>query len=103
VRFRARAATFIRSAEGYLKRVRRNDDFVTRLHCLLTTVIDQLIQDSELPAQDVEYAALMWITLFGERVFVDLNTSLDWPWERIGQHLSATLLNALGGSSRIPA
>jgi AcrR family transcriptional regulator len=93
----ARAATFIRSAEGYLERVRRGDDFVTRLHRLLTTVIGQLIEDGDLPARDIEYAALMWITLFDERVLVDLEASLGWTWERISRHLSATLLAALGG------
>jgi AcrR family transcriptional regulator len=94
----ARAATFIRSAEGYLERVRRGDDFVTRLHRLLTNVISQLIEDGDLPPRDVDYAALMWITLFDERVLVDLEASLGWTWERISQHLSATLLAALGGS-----
>jgi AcrR family transcriptional regulator len=94
----ARAATFIRSAEGYLERVRRQDGLVTRLHRLLTTVIDQLVHDGDLPAQDPEYAALMWITLFDERVLVDLSASLGWTRERISQHLSATLLAALGGS-----
>lgn len=91
----ARAATFIRTAEGYLERVRRQDEFVIQLHRLLTTAIGQLVQDGDLPAQDLDYAALMWITLFDERVLVDLNTSLGWTWERISRHLSATLLAAL--------
>lgn len=91
----ARAVTFIRSAEGYLERVRREDEVVTRLHRLLTTVIGQLVQDGDLPAQDVDYAVLMWITLFDERVLVDLETSLGWTWERISRHLSATLIAAL--------
>jgi hypothetical protein len=42
----------------------------------------------------------MWITLFDERVLVDLHVSLGWTWERISQHLSATLLAALGGGDQ---
>ncbi|WP_298228972.1 TetR/AcrR family transcriptional regulator [Gryllotalpicola sp.] len=92
----ARAATFIRSAEGYLERVRRGDDLLVRLHQLLTTVIGQLVDDGDLPRQDVEYATLTWVTLFDERVLVDLESGLGWGWKKISRHLSATTLAALG-------
>lgn len=94
----ARAATFIRSAEGYLERVRRGDAVASQLHRLLVVDIEQLIEDGELPEQNSDYAVLMWVTLFDERVFVDLATSLGWDEETIARHLSTTLIKALGGS-----
>lgn len=97
----ARAATFIRSAEGYLERVRAGDPFVLHLHAqVLIPVIDQLISDGVLPDQSRDYAALIWITLFDERVLVDLAGVLDWDVDRIATRLRTTLLGALRASNQ---
>lgn len=96
----ARAATFIRSAEGYLERVRSGDPFVHHLHTeVLVPVIDRLIADGVLPDQNRDYAALVWITLFDERVLIDLAEALDWDVDRIADRLRTTLVGALGSGS----
>jgi len=41
----------------------------------------------------------MWVTLFDERVLVDLETGLGWEAEQIARRLSSTLLAALGASA----
>ncbi len=99
----ARAATFIRSAEGFIERVKSGNDLVVRLDRALGEVVRQLIEGGVIPAQDVRYAVLVWITLFDERVLVDLDAGLGWSRPRIVKHLSATVLAALGGSPAEPA
>jgi AcrR family transcriptional regulator len=92
----ARAAALIRSADGYLERVRAGDPFVRRLHHeILVPILEQLIEDSVLPDQDREYAALIWITLFDERVLLDLGVALGWESVRISDTLRGTLVSAL--------
>jgi hypothetical protein len=96
---RARAATLIRSPEGYLERFARNDTAIVELHqSLLLPVIDELVADGTIPDQNRAYAALIWITLFDERVFIDLLTAFGWTPEIVAAELEATLVQALGGS-----
>jgi AcrR family transcriptional regulator len=92
----ARAASFIRSAEGYLERVRRGEPLSSAYHRVLTPVLQRLIESGILPAQDFDYAILMWMTIFDERVFVDLEAAFSWSPEQIADHLGATLLASLG-------
>lgn len=92
----ARAATFIRSAEGYLERVKQGDLLVSRLDAVLRPVIADLIRMGVIPEQDVDYAVLIWVTLFDERVFVDLEASLGWDVGKRARTLSSTVLAALG-------
>ncbi|CAN5239928.1 TetR family transcriptional regulator [soil metagenome] len=95
----ARAATFIRSAEGYLERVHEGDVFVGRIDGVLRPILAQLIDDGVIPDQDLDYAVLIWITLFDERVLVDLESTLGWSLERVARTLSVTVLAALGATS----
>lgn len=96
----AKAATFIRSAEGYLERVRAGDPLVVALHeRALGVAIDQLIEDGAIPRQDRDYAILLWITIFDERVVVDLTSTLAWSIERVAAVLQASLLAALRSPS----
>lgn len=92
----ARAATFIRSAEGYLERVQQGDVLVSRLDTVLRSVVVDLIRTGVIPDQNVDYAVLIWVTLFDERVFVDLEASLGWGVDKRARTLSSTVLAALG-------
>jgi len=92
----ARAATFIRSAEGYVERVHGGDLFVGRLDGVLRPVIVQLVDAGIIPEQDLDYAVLIWVTLFDERVLVDLESAMGWSTERVAATLAGTVLAALG-------
>lgn len=92
----ARAATLIRSAEGYLERVNAGDSFVLHLHRdVLIPILDQLVGSGVIPDQDRDRAALIWITLFDERVLVDLATSFGWDAPEVAASLETALLGAL--------
>ncbi|HVW42089.1 MAG TPA: TetR/AcrR family transcriptional regulator [Amycolatopsis sp.] len=91
-----RAATRIRSPAGFLERVRTGDPLTSALHAVLEPIVAELIEDGACPAQEMDYAILVWITLFDERVIVDLASALDWPGGRITSMLSRSVLNALG-------
>lgn len=90
-----RAATHIRSAEGFLERARRGDPPTSALYGALAPVISELITANVVPEQNVEYAVLLWVTIFDERVIVDLSTTLGWSPRQIGHALAQTTLTAL--------
>lgn len=88
-----RAATRIRSSEGFLERVAAGDPPTSALYAALAPVVEELVESGAIPKQDLNYAVLLWITVFDERVIVDL-AELDWPPRRISRALSASLLAA---------
>ncbi|MFC5502607.1 TetR/AcrR family transcriptional regulator [Lysinimonas soli] len=90
-----KAATFIRSAEGFLQRVNAGDPLSAGLHEVLAPVIQDLIDDGVIPPQDLRYAVLIWTTLFDERIIVDLRTTLEWSEETVAGQLGETVLAAL--------
>jgi AcrR family transcriptional regulator len=90
-----RAATHIRSADGFLERVRRGDLPTSALFGVLAPIVEELVADGLLPPQDVEYAVLVWVTMLDERVIVDLSSSLGWSTRRIGRTLAGSVLAAL--------
>jgi AcrR family transcriptional regulator len=91
-----RAATHIRSADGFLARVHHADPPTSALFGILAPAIEEIIEDGTIPAQDTDYAVLIWITIFDERVIVDLAETLHWPTKRIARTLLASVLGALG-------
>ncbi len=91
----ARAATYIRSSEGILERVGRGEPLSSSYHRIVTGVLEELIADGVIPAQDTDYAALMWLTIFDERVFVDLHSAKGLGAYDISHRLGGFLLNAL--------
>ncbi len=93
------AATHIRSYEGFLVRVRRGDPPTSTLYRSLEPVLRELIESGDLPKQDLDYAVLVWITAFDERVVVDLATALGWSARRIARRLATTVIQALGGTA----
>lgn len=91
----ARAATYIRSAEGILERVQRGEALSSSYHRIVTGVLEQLIADGVIPPQDTDYSALLWLTIFDERVFVDLHTTKGLGAYEISHLLGKSLLAAL--------
>ncbi|MFI1484065.1 TetR/AcrR family transcriptional regulator [Streptomyces sp. NPDC020747] len=95
-----RSATHIRSARGYLARLRDDseDHLTQRFNAVLTGAIEALAADPELgrflSPIDVDYAVLLWITMFDERVVVDLTEVLGWSAERASAELAESLLGA---------
>lgn len=51
----------------------RGDALSSSYHRLLTGILDQLIAAGVIPALDTDYAVLLWLTIFDERVFVGLH------------------------------
>lgn len=88
-----RAATHIRSTDGFLARVAAGDPPTSALYTALAPVVGELVEDGVIPKQDLDYALLLWITVFDERVIVDL-AGLGWSPHRIARTLSASLLAA---------
>jgi AcrR family transcriptional regulator len=91
------ACVHIRNWRGFLQRVEDRDPAVCALYAALEPIVAALIEDEVIPGQDADYAILVWITLFDERVIVDLNESKGWPGARIARRLGSTVLQALGG------
>ncbi|KPM51291.1 TetR family transcriptional regulator [Frankia sp. R43] len=91
-----RAAVHVRSAQGYLARLRGQDDLVSRLHEVLAPVLVGLAETGVLPPQEAEYAVLLWASVFDERVIVDLLDTLGWSVEQVAQKLTASALRMLG-------
>jgi len=88
-----RASVHIRSSEGFLERMRASDQPISELYAALSPVVDDLVVDEVIPKQDLNYALLLWITIFDERVIVDL-AGLGWTARRISRTLTASLLAA---------
>jgi AcrR family transcriptional regulator len=91
-----RAAARIRSVEGFLERLHRGDPLTAALYRALSAIVSELVQLGELPAQDMDYAVLIWVTVFDERVIMDLGQAKGWPSKKTARQLGATVLGALG-------
>ncbi|MDF2443851.1 MAG: hypothetical protein JWR01_2054 [Subtercola sp.] len=91
----ARAGSFIRSPEGFIERVTKKDVLITRLYGLLRPVVQSLMSDGVVAERNVDYAVLLWVTLFDERVFIDLEIAMAWNVTATAKRLSATYLDAL--------
>jgi AcrR family transcriptional regulator len=92
------AAVHIRSWQGFLRRAHEGDGPTSTILATLAPVVSALIEQGVLPAQDLDYAVLIWITLFDERVIIDLRTSKAWSNRRLAETLGASVLAALGSA-----
>jgi AcrR family transcriptional regulator len=90
------AAVYLRSPRGFLARLASRDPFITGLHERLERLIRSAIEAGVLPRQDVPYAVLIWVTIFDERVVVDLVGDLGLSPRQAARRMTATLLAALG-------
>ncbi len=90
------AAVYLRSPRGFLARLDDGDPFITALNERLTSALRQAIAAGVLSGQDLRYATLLWVTLFDERVILDLTHSHRLSPAEVASRLTATLLTALG-------
>jgi AcrR family transcriptional regulator len=95
------AAVHVRSPRGVL--ARREDSFVGGLYERLGRLIGRAIDTGAAPRQDVRFAVLMWVTIFDERVVVDLTNTLGWTTPQVTDHLTDAVLRVLGALSSPPA
>ncbi|WP_238009335.1 TetR/AcrR family transcriptional regulator [Dactylosporangium sp. AC04546] len=89
------ALVHIRAATGFLRRLRAGDPAITRLYTSLASVLAGLVDDELIPEQPMEYAVLMWITMFDERMMIDLSEELGWDEAEIARRLAHSLLRVL--------
>ncbi|MCW2913439.1 MAG: putative transcriptional regulator, TetR family [Actinomycetia bacterium] len=99
----ARAAVRIRSPEGFLSRHRRGDERIVAIYDTLAPFITALIDSGRLPRQPIDYAVLMWITVFDERVILDLLATAGWTVDMASRELTGTVLSMLGHPVGHPA
>jgi AcrR family transcriptional regulator len=99
----ARAAMRIRSAEGFLARYRRGDERIVAIYDTLAPFLTALIDAGRLPRQPVDYAVLMWITVFDERVIMDLLATAGWTVDMASRELTGSVLAMLGHPVGYPA
>jgi AcrR family transcriptional regulator len=89
------AAVYLRSPHGFLQRLNDGDDFIRALYDHLQRHLNAAILAGEIPGQDIRYAALIWVTIFDERVVVDLTVTEGLTVERATERLTGTLLAVL--------
>jgi AcrR family transcriptional regulator len=89
------AAVYLRSPRGFLARLADRDPFITGLHERLECLVRVAIRAGVLPRQDVRYAVLIWVTIFDERVVVDLIGDLGLSPRQAARRMTVTLLAAL--------
>lgn len=92
------AVRFLRSPEGVLERAKRGDPSMTALLRSLEGAIGDLVTAQVVPDQDRTAGALLWITLFDERIVVDLGRTHGWTTHRISAYLGRAVLGALGST-----
>lgn len=93
------AAVYLRSPLGVLQRFRAGNTLLARVMAVTSEILRSLMASGDLPEQDVEYAAFVWITLFDERNIVDLHHTAGWSGDVITERLTSTLLAALGAGT----
>ena len=89
------AAVYLRSPRGFLDRLAAADPLVALLYDRLSAALQAAVSAGALPAQDLRYATLTWVTLFDERVVVDLTHHHALTPPQAATALTATLLAAL--------
>ena len=90
------AVRFLRSPEGVLQRAHRGDPSISALVGVLRRAVADLVADGVLPEQDLDAGVLVWVTLFDERLVVDLSRTQGWTTRRMTDYLSRAVLGALG-------
>lgn len=91
-----RAAVHVRSWQGFLARLHKGDKLILALHSAMTPLVAALIDAGSIPPQDLDYAVLVWATIFDERVIVDLLDNAHWSVDQTATQLTETVLSALG-------
>src|SRR5512142_1332447 len=89
------ALVHLRSPEGILARRATGDPFIVASCRRLEAVLRRCVSGGALPAQDLEFAVLLWITLFDERVIVDLTGTRGRSVAATARQVTGALLAAL--------
>jgi AcrR family transcriptional regulator len=89
------AAVYLRSPRGFLERLNDGDEFIVALYARLERLLDAAILAGVIPGQDIRYAVLLWVTIFDERVVVDLTATEGLTAGQATERLTATLFAAL--------
>lgn len=89
------ALRYTRSSAGFIERVRSGESISSALFTILNSALDVLIDGHVVPEQDREVAVLLWISLFDERVLIDLHTVMGIGTEEIASILAQSMLASL--------
>jgi AcrR family transcriptional regulator len=90
------AVVHVRSSRGFLQRLHADDPVIGRLFGALAPMLVALATAGLILPISVEYGVLIWVTVFDERVVVDLHDGLGWSAARIASELTGSVLRALG-------
>ncbi|MFF1257558.1 TetR/AcrR family transcriptional regulator [Streptomyces sp. NPDC058321] len=90
-----RAVIHIRNPIGFLTQVHLGEPVTSALYDVLAPVVSELVEDGVCPGTDLDYAVLVWVTLFDERAITDL-LDLGWSVDQVSARLSDSALRALG-------
>jgi AcrR family transcriptional regulator len=99
----SKAAVRIRSAEGFLARYQHGERRIVAIYETLAPFITRLIDEGRLPRQPIDYAILMWITIFDERVILDLLATAGWTVDMAARELTGSVLALLSHPVAYPA
>jgi AcrR family transcriptional regulator len=72
VEHRGAALVHVRSTEGFLARVRRDDPVIGRIYRLVRGALEQDVAGSRLASRDLDYAVFLWNLLLDPRELMDL-------------------------------
>jgi AcrR family transcriptional regulator len=89
------AAVHVRSPRGVLARRGAADPVVGGLYDRLDALVEAAVASGRVPPQDIRFAVLMWVTIFDERVVVDLTRTLGWSADRAAEQLTGAFLRVL--------
>lgn len=73
----------IGSPIGFLIQVRSVEPVASALYDVLARVVSELVEDGVCPGIDLDYAVLVWVTLFDERAIIDLLDPLSVKVDRV--------------------
>jgi AcrR family transcriptional regulator len=85
----------IRSPKGMIERLHADDPPITQLYGMLSRVLEDLVAGGYMPKSDPQAAALMWTTIFDERVIYDLGEHHGWSAGTITDYLTTATEGAL--------
>ncbi len=95
-------ARYIRSPAGFLQRLQQQDPQITLLSDNLQFILQDLSSEGTLPSLDgvrLDTAALLWVTLFDERMIVDLTRTQGWTASHTADFLGSAVLAGLKGTA----
>lgn len=87
----------LRSRRGFLERLHAGNDVIQSVASSLTRPLLGLLDDLELPRDQIENALFLWNIIFDPREIHDLRIETGLPREAIASRLTAAYIGALRG------